>query len=152
VRAIGGLGRGSAGDQRGEEQASEEGRRPHRVFLSAVGPDCVIQGGSHRPHRARDCIWKLGRGSSPTRLTEPAAAFASVLLRRQFSYAFVMSDAPSSSLRSPRHPNQDARVFLFDCDTYDVGRIRSIVGAAMKELGLAPTGRTLVKPNLVCAG
>ena len=43
-------------------------------------------------------------------------------------------------------------MFLFHCDDYDAGRIRRIVGSAMKELGLRPTGRTLVKPNLVCAG
>src|SRR6185312_14663396 len=38
------------------------------------------------------------------------------------------------------------------CDAYDVARIRAIVAATMQELGLHPTGRTLVKPNLVCAG
>lgn len=53
---------------------------------------------------------------------------------------------------APRHPAKDARVFLFHCDDYDVARIRKIVGTAMKELGLHPSGRTLVKPNLVCAG
>ena len=52
----------------------------------------------------------------------------------------------------PAHPAQDARVFLFHCDEYDASRIRSIVGSAMRELGLHPSGRTLVKPNLVCAG
>jgi uncharacterized protein (DUF362 family) len=51
-----------------------------------------------------------------------------------------------------RHPTQDARVFLFHCDDYAAARIRKIVSGAMKELGLHPTGRTLVKPNLVCAG
>jgi uncharacterized protein (DUF362 family) len=51
------------------------------------------------------------------------------------------------------HPTvRDARVFLFHCDSYDPARIRTIVGSAMKELGLAPFGRTLVKPNIVCAG
>jgi uncharacterized protein (DUF362 family) len=51
-----------------------------------------------------------------------------------------------------RHPTQDARVFLFHCDEYDSVRIRKIVGSALKELDLHPSGRTLVKPNLVCAG
>lgn len=53
---------------------------------------------------------------------------------------------------SSRHPAQDARVFLFHCEEYDASRIRKIVGSAMTELGLRPSGRTLVKPNLVCAG
>jgi uncharacterized protein (DUF362 family) len=61
-----------------------------------------------------------------------------------------MSGAPSSP--SPRHPTQDARVFLFHCDAYAPARIRALVGSAMDALGLEPTGRTLVKPNLVCAG
>jgi uncharacterized protein (DUF362 family) len=50
------------------------------------------------------------------------------------------------------HPARDARVFLFHCDSYDPARIRAIVGGAMAELGLAPRGRTLVKPNVVAAG
>lgn len=50
------------------------------------------------------------------------------------------------------HPAQDARVFLFHCDAYDAGRIRTIVRTAMEALDLRPRGRTLVKPNLVCAG
>jgi len=58
----------------------------------------------------------------------------------------------AEGLSAPRHPAKDARVFLFHCDDYDVARIRKIVGTAMKELGLHPSGRTLVKPNLVCAG
>ncbi|MBX3208046.1 MAG: DUF362 domain-containing protein [Labilithrix sp.] len=58
----------------------------------------------------------------------------------------------SEGSQRPRHPAEDARVFLFHCPEYDVARIRAIVGAAMKELGLSPAGRTLVKPNLVCAG
>jgi uncharacterized protein (DUF362 family) len=54
--------------------------------------------------------------------------------------------------RPPQHPTQDARVFLFHCDTYDAEKIRPIVRAAMEGLDLRPSGRTLVKPNLVCAG
>ncbi|MDB4933438.1 MAG: Iron-sulfur cluster-binding protein, partial [Labilithrix sp.] len=50
------------------------------------------------------------------------------------------------------HPAQDARVFLFHCDAYDVARIRALVGEAMTALDLRPHGRTLVKPNLVAAG
>jgi uncharacterized protein (DUF362 family) len=50
------------------------------------------------------------------------------------------------------HPDRDARVFLFHCDAYDVPRIRAIVRGVMEELDLRPSGRTLVKPNVVCAG
>src|SRR3954468_3896547 len=50
------------------------------------------------------------------------------------------------------HPNQDARVYLFHCDAYDAGRIRTIVRTVMESLDLRPSGRTLVKPNIVCAG
>jgi uncharacterized protein (DUF362 family) len=53
---------------------------------------------------------------------------------------------------APAHPTQDAQVFLFHCDAYDVARIRALVGDAMGALGLRPHGRTLVKPNLVAAG
>ena len=52
----------------------------------------------------------------------------------------------------PRHPDQDARVFLFHCPSYDVEGIRRIVGSAMDALGLRPRGRTLLKPNVVAAG
>ncbi|MBX3228954.1 MAG: DUF362 domain-containing protein [Labilithrix sp.] len=51
-----------------------------------------------------------------------------------------------------RHPAQDARVFLFHCADYDAGKIRALVRGAMEALDLRPSGRTLVKPNLVCAG
>jgi hypothetical protein len=50
------------------------------------------------------------------------------------------------------HPNRDAKVILRHCDSYDPERIRTIVREAMEELDLRPHGRTLVKPNLVCAG
>ena len=50
------------------------------------------------------------------------------------------------------HPNRDAKVILRHCDSYDPQRIRTIVREAMEELDLRPHGRTLVKPNLVCAG
>jgi uncharacterized protein (DUF362 family) len=43
-------------------------------------------------------------------------------------------------------------VILRHCDAYDAERIRGIVREAIHELGLAPHGRTLVKPNLVAAG
>ncbi|HEY2517479.1 MAG TPA: DUF362 domain-containing protein [Polyangiaceae bacterium] len=45
-----------------------------------------------------------------------------------------------------------ARVILRHCDAYDPERIRRIVREGMEELGLRPHGRTLLKPNLVCAG
>src|SRR5580698_5081207 len=43
-------------------------------------------------------------------------------------------------------------VILRHCPDYDVGRIRVLVREALVELGTAPRGRTLVKPNLVAAG
>ena len=43
------------------------------------------------------------------------------------------------------------RVVLSHCDAYDPDRIRQLIRAGMQELGLRPTGRTLVKPNLVIA-
>ncbi len=52
----------------------------------------------------------------------------------------------------PAHPSQDARVFLFHCEAYEVEAIRKLVGGAMAALDLRPHGRTLVKPNLVAAG
>jgi uncharacterized protein (DUF362 family) len=44
------------------------------------------------------------------------------------------------------------RVILRHCDAYDPARIRTIVREGLRELGLVPRGRTLVKPNLVAAG
>lgn len=43
-------------------------------------------------------------------------------------------------------------VILRHCDAYDAERIRGIVRDGLRELGLVPHGRTLVKPNLVAAG
>jgi uncharacterized protein (DUF362 family) len=50
------------------------------------------------------------------------------------------------------HPTRDAKVILCHCDSYDAQKIRAIVREGLTELGLRPHGRTLVKPNLVCAG
>jgi uncharacterized protein (DUF362 family) len=50
------------------------------------------------------------------------------------------------------HPTNDARVILRHCDSYDAWKIRTIIREGLEELGLRPHGRTLVKPNLVCAG
>jgi uncharacterized protein (DUF362 family) len=44
------------------------------------------------------------------------------------------------------------RVIIRHCDSYDSERIRAIVREGLKELELCPSGRTLVKPNLVAAG
>ncbi len=44
-----------------------------------------------------------------------------------------------------------AKVILRHCDDYDPARIRAIVHEGLEELDLRPTGRTLVKPNLVIA-
>lgn len=43
-------------------------------------------------------------------------------------------------------------VFLFQCDAYDVEKIRTLVRGAMEHLDLRPKGRTLLKPNIVSAG
>jgi uncharacterized protein (DUF362 family) len=43
------------------------------------------------------------------------------------------------------------KVILRHCDEYDPDRIRTIIGQGLDELGLRPTGRVLVKPNLVIA-
>ena len=50
------------------------------------------------------------------------------------------------------HPSRDARVILRHCDSYDPEKIRAIIRDGLAELNLRPHGRTLVKPNLVCAG
>jgi uncharacterized protein (DUF362 family) len=50
------------------------------------------------------------------------------------------------------HPTQDAKVILRHCDEYDPERIRTIAREGLEELGLRPSGRTLVKPNLVATG
>jgi uncharacterized protein (DUF362 family) len=44
------------------------------------------------------------------------------------------------------------QVILRRCADYDVDRIRGLAREALSDLGLAPRGRTLVKPNLVAAG
>jgi len=44
------------------------------------------------------------------------------------------------------------KVIIRHCPSYDPERIRDIVRDGLRELGLVPKGRTLVKPNLVSAG
>jgi uncharacterized protein (DUF362 family) len=44
------------------------------------------------------------------------------------------------------------KVIIRHCDRYDVEWIRDIVREGVRELGLKPSGKTLVKPNLVAAG
>jgi uncharacterized protein (DUF362 family) len=44
------------------------------------------------------------------------------------------------------------QVIIRHCDAYDPERIRQIVREGMEQLELRPRGRTLLKPNLVCAG
>lgn len=56
------------------------------------------------------------------------------------------------SPRNSAHPARDARVFLFHCDAYDASRIRALVRGAMEAMDMRPSGRALVKPNLVAAG
>ena len=49
-------------------------------------------------------------------------------------------------------PTSDPRVIIRHCEDYDPQAIRKIVREGLEELELKPTGRTLVKPNLVAAG
>src|SRR5512142_1858187 len=49
-------------------------------------------------------------------------------------------------------PTSDPRVIIRNCAGYDPEAIRAIVRDGLDELGLKPSGRTLVKPNLVAAG
>ncbi|HWO25126.1 MAG TPA: DUF362 domain-containing protein [Kofleriaceae bacterium] len=51
-------------------------------------------------------------------------------------------------MRIPARP----KVILRSCRDYDPARIQKIIREGIEELGLRPTGRTLVKPNLVAAG
>ena len=44
------------------------------------------------------------------------------------------------------------RVIIRDCKTYDVDKIRRIIREGLEELGLEPSGRTLLKPNCVASG
>src|ERR1700742_2337433 len=51
------------------------------------------------------------------------------------------------------NPNASApRVIIRHCDGYYMEKIRKILREGMRELGIVPRGRTLVKPNLVSAG
>ncbi len=43
-------------------------------------------------------------------------------------------------------------VIIRACDSYDVPRIRKIIREGMEELDLRPSGRTLLKPNIVASG
>jgi uncharacterized protein (DUF362 family) len=51
-------------------------------------------------------------------------------------------------MRIPTEP----KVIIRHCEEYDPARIREIVREGLKELGLRPHGRTLIKPNIVAAG
>ena len=44
------------------------------------------------------------------------------------------------------------KVIIRSCRDYDVAKIHQIIREGLEELNLRPTGRTLVKPNLVAAG
>jgi uncharacterized protein (DUF362 family) len=50
------------------------------------------------------------------------------------------------------NPTSKPKVIIRHCDSYDAERIRTIVREGLEELDLRPSGRTLVKPNLVAAG
>ncbi len=49
-------------------------------------------------------------------------------------------------------PSTEPKVIIRHCDAYDAARIRQIVKEGLEELDLRPSGRTLVKPNLVASG
>ncbi|HKA90341.1 MAG TPA: DUF362 domain-containing protein [Haliangiales bacterium] len=49
-------------------------------------------------------------------------------------------------------PTTAPHVILRHCEDYDPQKIRDIVREGLVELGLKPSGRVLVKPNLVAAG
>ena len=51
-------------------------------------------------------------------------------------------------MRIPTSP----KVIIRACKDYDVAALRRIYREGLEELGLVPSGRTLVKPNLVAAG
>ena len=51
-------------------------------------------------------------------------------------------------MRIPAAP----QVIIRACKDYDVATLRKIYREGLEELGLKPSGRTLVKPNLVAAG
>src|SRR5512134_2143168 len=51
-------------------------------------------------------------------------------------------------MRIPASP----KVIIRACKDYDVAALRRIYREGLEELGLKPSGRTLVKPNLVAAG
>ena len=53
---------------------------------------------------------------------------------------------------SPANAGVRPTVILRACSSYDVAKVRTIVREGLDELGLRPTGRTLVKPNLVASG
>ena len=53
-------------------------------------------------------------------------------------------------MNSPTNPAPEP-VYLFDVQGYDSERIRAVVVEAMREMGVKPKGRTLVKPNCVAA-
>jgi len=50
------------------------------------------------------------------------------------------------------HSTSKPKVIIRHCDSYDVERIRAIVREGLDELGLKPSGRTLLKPNIVASG
>jgi uncharacterized protein (DUF362 family) len=47
--------------------------------------------------------------------------------------------------------DQKHKVLIMRCDEYDPGRIAGIVKEGMQELGITPSGRILLKPNVVLA-
>jgi uncharacterized protein (DUF362 family) len=49
-------------------------------------------------------------------------------------------------------PTTAPHVIIRHCEDYDAQKIRQIVKEGLAELGLRPSGRVLVKPNLVAAG
>ncbi len=56
-----------------------------------------------------------------------------------------------AKLQSMR-PRQRAKVILRHAENYDVQHLRRLTNEALRELDLNPSGRTLLKPNVVVAG
>jgi uncharacterized protein (DUF362 family) len=62
-------------------------------------------------------------------------------------FDFIFS--PSSSFNKEKTMKQ--KVLIMRCDEYDPDKISGIVKAGMEELGIKPSGKVLLKPNVVLA-
>ncbi|MCG8618134.1 MAG: DUF362 domain-containing protein [Desulfobacterales bacterium] len=46
---------------------------------------------------------------------------------------------------------KDRRVIIRSCESYDIDKIQTIIRESIDDLGLSPSGRILIKPNIVTA-